>query len=139
MTTLRKLNRRSFLARVAGGAAAGSLMLVAGRAGAQVTDCDRGTGADPAGRGTGRSTRTGVTDSDSGAAADPSGCGRGGRPGAVAAPRSDQELCQRPNDRDREIADPPYQGRGPHESREAFRQRVDPGDLEQERSSGACW
>src|SRR4051812_30091711 len=74
MKPTRRLSRRSFLARVAGGAivAGGALTMVGAPAGAlQVTDSDRGPNADPAGRG------RGVTDSDSGPNADPAGRGRG--------------------------------------------------------------
>lgn len=80
MNPTRKLNRRSFLFTVAGGAitAGGALGIVSDEARAlQVTDCDP---SDPAGRGSGRTPRTGVTDSDSGGNADRGGCGRGTRP-----------------------------------------------------------
>lgn len=71
---MRNVTRRSFLARVAGVGAVGTL-LVAGEARAlQVTDSDTGPYADPAGRGRGG---TGYTDSDSGPYADPAGHGRG--------------------------------------------------------------
>ena len=88
MTPSRKLNRRSFLARVAGGAAA--LPLLAAPARGQVTDNDTGFYADPAGSGRGVTDndtgpdadlagqgRGGVTDNDSGRSADPPGNGRG--------------------------------------------------------------
>jgi hypothetical protein len=99
MKPTRKLNRRSFLGQVAGGAAAmgGALALIGGEARAfQVTDSDpsdpvgrgRGTSgvtdrdpSDPIGRGRGGSgggVSSGVTDSDTGAGADPAGRGRGG-------------------------------------------------------------
>ena len=70
MSERRKLSRRSFLASVAGAAAAGgALALVAGEAKAlQVTDRDP---SDPAGRG------RGITDRDAGPRADPAGRGRG--------------------------------------------------------------
>ena len=72
MKPTRRLSRRSFLARVAGGVAAGgALGLVAGEAPAfQVTDSDSGPRGDPAGRGRGR---TGESDGDP---ADPAGYGR---------------------------------------------------------------
>lgn len=94
MKPTRRLNRRSFMARVAGGLAASGgalLLLLAPKATAQpVTDSDPtdpvgggrgGTGVtdrdptDPAGRG--RGGGSGVTDSDLGANADPVGRGRG--------------------------------------------------------------
>src|ERR1700710_1826254 len=77
MKPTRKLSRRSFLGRVAGGAIAGgaALTVLGGRAEAQVTDGDRGPNADPAGRG------RGVSDSDSGPNADPAGRGRGSASG----------------------------------------------------------
>src|SRR5690242_21654708 len=87
------LGRRSFLARVLGGAAAsGALTLVSGEALAfQVTDSDSGARGDPAGRGRGRTgetdgdptdpsgygrPRTGCSDGDSGTNGDPAGRGR---------------------------------------------------------------
>ena len=97
MKAARKLDRRSFMARVLGGAitAGGAIALIEGRAEAQtgVTDSDAGANADPpgngrggrgsrpAGRGTGRyadndgSDRTGTTDTDSGPNADRPGYG----------------------------------------------------------------
>ena len=98
MTPTRRLNRRSFLSRVAGGAlAGGAFALCGGAARAQtgpytgVTDTDSGSYADNAGHGRGpggnrngqpaqpQSGYTGYSDSDSGANADPSGGGRRGR------------------------------------------------------------
>lgn len=75
MKVTRKLNRRSFLGRVVGGAVAGggALVLLNGKAEAQITDSDRGPNADAVGRGRG----TGLTDSDSGPNADTAGNGRG--------------------------------------------------------------
>jgi len=93
----RKISRRSFLGRVAGGAAVvgGAFELMTGPAVAQVTDSDTGSNADPAGRGRGRTGvtdrdpgdavgngrggRSGVTDNDTGSNADPAGNGRGRR------------------------------------------------------------
>ncbi len=103
MTARRSLNRRSFLTRVAGGAAAAGLTgFIAGTARAGqtgpwtgVTDSDSGSYADNAGHGRGpggnaygqpqQQTRpqTGYSDSDSGAGADPSGGGRRGAPTGV--------------------------------------------------------
>ena len=98
MTPTRRLNRRSFLAQVAGGAAAaGALGVIGGTARAQtgpytgVTDNDSGSHADNAGHGRGpggnasgqpaqpQGGQTGYSDSDSGANADPSGGGRRGQ------------------------------------------------------------
>jgi len=83
MTSIRKLSRRSFLERVAGGAAiaGGAVALVAGRAEAQgnytgVTDSDTAPGhRDRPGYGTG--TRNRYTDRDTGPNADPQFGGRG--------------------------------------------------------------
>lgn len=72
MKNLRKLSRRSFMARVVGGAVAGggALVVLGGRASAvQITDADTGPNSDPA-------NRTGLTDSDSG---DRAGNGQGSR------------------------------------------------------------
>jgi len=73
MKPTRKLSRRSFLARVAGGAVAGgaALTVLGETAQAGQTDTDPG---DPVGGG-----RTGVTDNDSGSNADRAGYGRGRR------------------------------------------------------------
>lgn len=81
MKSTRKLSRRSFLGRVAGGVVAGggALVLLNGRAEAQVTDADTGATADPANRGRGRNRIRGCTDGDSGSNADPAGNGRGNR------------------------------------------------------------
>lgn len=85
MTPRRKLSRRSFLVRVAGGSAlaGGALFFVSGRAEAyQCTDADpappRG---DPSGRGhrcaaAASRPRTGCSDSDSGRGSDPGAYGR---------------------------------------------------------------
>jgi hypothetical protein len=79
MSEKKKLNRRSFMARIAGGAviAGGATALVTGKAEAQNqtgrTDSDSGNNADRAGYG-----RTGMTDSDSGNGADRASYGRGG-------------------------------------------------------------
>ena len=96
MKPTRKLNRRSFLGKVAGGAvAAGALGVIGGEARAGqtgpytgVTDNDSGSHADNAGHGRGPggnasgqpqgNPQTGVTDSDP---TDPSGHGRGGQTG----------------------------------------------------------
>ena len=77
MKPTRRLSRRSFLVRVAGGAvAAGAAMTtLTGPARAQgCSDSDGGNNADPAGRG--RRCRTGQTDGDSGNHSDPGGNGR---------------------------------------------------------------
>ena len=83
MPTVRKLNRRSFVARVAGGmlVTGGAGALVAGAAYGQnsrysgVTDCDTGTGSDRPGYGTGN--RNQYTDQDTGPNSDPRCRGRG--------------------------------------------------------------
>ena len=84
MTSRRRLNRRSFVARVAGGSvlAGGALFFVAGKAEAlQCTDADpappRG---DPSGRGhrsqaAASRPRTGCSDSDRGRGSDPAAYG----------------------------------------------------------------
>jgi len=82
MKPTRKISRRSFLTRVAGGAivGGGAMMALTGGAQAlQVTDSDEGATADPPGRGRGRNRIRGCTDGDSGANADPAGNGRGSR------------------------------------------------------------
>lgn len=91
MKPTRKISRRSFMGRVAGGALVGGAALTAltTRASAQITDSDTGTYADPAGRGRGR--RSGITDRDP---TDAPGRGRG--TGIT----------------DRDPSDPPGRGRG---------------------------
>ncbi len=84
MKPTRKLSRRSFLTRVAGGAilSGGAMVALTGGARAyQVTDGDAGNTADPAGRGRGGANRRirGCSDADSGAHGDPVGNGRGNR------------------------------------------------------------
>jgi hypothetical protein len=78
MRKTRKFNRRSFLASVAGGAVAGSMLTISGEAKAQgCSDSDPG---DPLGHGRrctgGGTTRSGCSDRDSGNGADPGGHGR---------------------------------------------------------------
>lgn len=109
---LRRVSRRSFLARVSGGAlAGGALALVTGCAvetsnnaaaanqSAGLTDCDSGPEADEAGQGR-SGNRTGFSDEDSGANADQAGCGR---------PRKGAPVTD--SDRGR-LADPAGRGRG---------------------------
>ena len=81
MKSSRKLSRRSFLTRVAGGAVAagGAMVMMSGTAQAQVTDADTGPHADGAGNGRGNNHIRGCTDSDSGRNADGAGNGRGNR------------------------------------------------------------
>ena len=82
MKTTRKLSRRSFLGRVAGGAVlGGGAMMFAGQAAqaVQVTDADTGPNADPPGRGRGTRRIARCTDGDTGANADPANNGRGNR------------------------------------------------------------
>jgi hypothetical protein len=99
MKTTRKLSRRSFLTRVAGGAVAGggALMLLSGSAEAlQVNDADSGPNADPANRGRGSNRIRGCSDNDSGSNADPAGNGRGnGHSDADSGPNSDPANCGR--------------------------------------------
>jgi hypothetical protein len=78
MSEKKRLNRRSFMTRVVGAAAAiGATAAVTGEAAAQNytgrTDSDTGSYADRAGYG-----RTGLTDNDSGNGSDRAGYGRGG-------------------------------------------------------------
>ena len=101
MRPVRPINRRSFLARVVGGAIVGGpgLALLGTRAAAQearmvvdtdpsdparlpLTDRDEGATADPAsfGRGGAEQRRAGVTDADIGHAKDPPQLGRGPMP-----------------------------------------------------------
>ena len=79
MKSSRKLSRRSFLTRVAGGAVAagGAMVMLTGRAEAQVTDNDSGPHADGAGHGRGSNHIRGCTDNDRGSNADQAGNGRG--------------------------------------------------------------
>ena len=77
MKPTRKLTRRSFLGRVAGGVVGGAALLATGAQEAealQVTDRDTGSNSDPVGRG-----YTGYSDSDSGRNADRVNHGRRGR------------------------------------------------------------
>ncbi len=116
----RRLNRRSFLARVVG---VGAFALVGGAALAgQVSDRDP---SDPVGRG--RGGGTGVTDTDSGAGADPAGRGRGGsapqsQSDSDRGPQADRPGCGRGvtgiTDRDSGAnADPARRGRGSADDR----------------------
>jgi hypothetical protein len=101
MKPVRRLSRRSFLTRVAGGAIAGggALMVLGGTASAyQVTDADSGATSDPPGRGRGGANRRirGCTDGDAGSNADPAGAGRGSRTtDADTGPNSDPPSCGR--------------------------------------------
>ena len=87
MRASRRLNRRSFVATVVGGAllGGGATALVTGPARAQmpysgVTDCDTGSGSDRPGYG--RGVRNQYTDSDTGPNSDPRCHGRGSNTGA---------------------------------------------------------
>jgi hypothetical protein len=98
MKPTRKLSRRSFLTRVAGGAIVGGGAMIALTGGArafQVTDSDAGATADPPNGGRGGANRRirGCTDGDSGASADPAGNGRGSR--RTDADPQDQPGCGR--------------------------------------------
>lgn len=80
MKPMRRFNRRSFLARVAGAAAVGGGALAAiapSRAQTGITDRDPGDRV-----GNGRGGGTGITDRDTGPGADPAGRGRGLTPPA---------------------------------------------------------
>lgn len=106
MKPTRKLTRRSFLGRVAGGVAGGAALIATGIPAAeamQVTDRDTGRNSDPPGRG-----YTGVTDSDSGNNADRPNHGRRGR--RATNNRSSYRAC---TDRDSgRGSDPQGRGRG---------------------------
>ena len=94
MKPTRKLSRRSFLGRVAGGAIAGgaALTIMGGEAQAQgCSDSDSGPNGDPSGRGR-RCGSTGCSDSDTGQYAD--GVGRGRRCGSTPAGCSDSDSGQ---------------------------------------------
>ena len=97
MKTTRKLSRRSFLGRVAGGAIAGggALVVLGGTAQAfQVTDSDNGPNSDPAGNAPAR--RRACTDADSGPNSDPANRGRGnGVTDSDSGPNSDPPRCGR--------------------------------------------
>ena len=92
MSEKKRLNRRSFLERVAGTAAlvGGAGAIVTGEAAAQNytgrTDSDSGGNADRAGYG-----RTGLTDSDSGNGSDRAGYGRGGGGGGGGTGLTDSD------------------------------------------------
>ena len=110
MKNLRKLSRRSFMARVVGGAVigGGALAALGGKAEAlQITDRDPGdpanrtglTDRDPTDRpgngGGGRRSRP-CSDSDSGPNSDPGGNGRGnGVTDSDTGPNSDRPGCGR--------------------------------------------
>jgi hypothetical protein len=98
MKSTRKLSRRSFLTRVAGGAVAagGAMVMLSGTAQAQVTDSDTGPHADGAGHGRGNNHIRGCTDSDRGPNADTAGNGRGNRRSdSDSGPNSDPANCAR--------------------------------------------
>ena len=105
MKPTRKLTRRSFLGRVAGGVVGGAALIAAGTPAAealQVSDRDTGSNSDPVGRG-----RTGVTDNDSGSNSDRPNHGRRGRRSSGG---SSQRAC---TDRDTgRGSDPQGRGRG---------------------------
>ncbi len=99
MKTTRRLSRRSFLTRVAGGAVAGggALVMLGGTAQAlQVTDADAAPNADPPNRGRGNVRISGCTDRDQGSNSDPAGNGRGNRvTDRDTGPNSDPANCGR--------------------------------------------
>lgn len=136
MTPTHKLSRRSFVARIGGGAAAavGLAALGGGEAAAfQTTDSDFGANSDPPGRGRGNAGRSGITDRDP---SDPAGNGRGlvinpqastgagaqsdptnsgasgsGAPGATASPGAASGAGRRCTDSDLSPGDPAGRGR----------------------------
>ena len=98
MKSVRKLSRRSFLTRVAGSAVAagGAMVMLTGKAEAQVTDSDSGPHADGAGHGRGSNHIRGCTDNDSGSNADQAGNGRGNRRSdSDSGPNADPANCGR--------------------------------------------
>lgn len=99
MKVTRKLSRRSFLGRVAGGAVlgGGALMLTGQTARAmQTTDADTGANADPPSRGRGTRRIPRCTDGDTGANADPANNGRGNRvTDSDTGANADQPSCGR--------------------------------------------
>lgn len=101
MKPTRKLTRRSFLGRVAGGVAGGAALIATGIPEAeafQVTDNDTGSNADPVGRGRGNRRRgqRACTDNDRGANSDPAGRGRGnGRTDSDSGRNADRAGCGR--------------------------------------------
>jgi hypothetical protein len=98
MKSERKLSRRSFLTRVAGGAvvAGGAMVMLTGKAEAQVTDTDSGAHADQPGRGRGSNHIRGCTDNDTGSNADQGGNGRGNRiSDNDSGPNEDPASCGR--------------------------------------------
>ena len=98
MKSSRKLSRRSFLTRVAGGAVAagGAMVMLSGEAKAQVTDSDTGPHADGVGHGRGNNHIRGCTDNDQGSNADPAGNGRGNRTSdSDSGPNADPANCGR--------------------------------------------
>jgi hypothetical protein len=102
MTPSRKLSRRSFLGRVAGGVVlgGGSLALLSGPAAAfqprrTVTDADSGQTSDPPSLGRGRRIAR-CSDTDSGPNSDPGLHGRGsGHTDSDTGPNSDPANCGR--------------------------------------------
>jgi len=99
MKPVRPISRRSFLTRVAGGAAvAGSAMIALGGTAQafQATDSDQGPNGDPPGRGRGNAHIRGCTDADTGPNADGAGNGRGNRRSDNdSGPNSDPANCAR--------------------------------------------
>lgn len=95
MKPIRKLSRRSFLGRVAGGAVAGAgaLVVLSGPAEALQSDSDSGPNSDPAN--SPRNRRV-CTDRDQGPNSDPSNRGRGsGYNDSDSGPNSDPANCGR--------------------------------------------
>ena len=96
MKSERKVSRRSFLTRVAGGAVAagGAMVMLTGKAAAQTTDSDSGPNADGAGHGRGSNHIRGCTDNDRGSNADQAGNGRGnGHSDSDSGPNADPPNC----------------------------------------------
>ncbi|MGE0046237.1 MAG: hypothetical protein AB7J28_07545 [Hyphomonadaceae bacterium] len=130
----KRLNRRSFMARVAGGAAAaGALATVVGASNARAQNytgqSDRDP-TDPGGYG-----RTGVTDSDRGQGADRVGYGRGDRSGCSDTdptdPAGNGRNCSRADQSgltDTDPTDPAGNGRGGSRGAQSGITDTDPTD-----------
>lgn len=122
MRTHRKLNRRSFLATVAGSAAMGSLLIVSDEARAQTTGCSDNDSSDHSNNGQHCTPGNGCSDTDPG---DARGAGRNcvNTPGTRTSGCSDTDSgpesdsrdngrhCRQTNCTDRDSSDPTGSGR----------------------------